>query len=243
MVGLRRNRSGVRAALSRGQGGREQVHEGRGWTVHLHVRRWVHRVLLGAQGHQSSQHLRLAANHTHTNQPVSASRAKPAPYWTGFAISPYILFSLCSNDLCTLDMLLLRYYTELMKDKTASEQIDVIISSYEGWKGQLLIQLREAILQTDSTIFEEVKWKMKTRPNGLPVWSHDGIICFAEIWKDNIKLLFPKGAKLNDPSNQFNARLKSKVIRAIEFKEGTAVNNAALQELVYETIKINSSLA
>jgi hypothetical protein len=81
---------------------------------------------------------------------------------------------------------------------------------------------------------------MANRPEGLPVWSQNGILCFAETWKDNIKLLFPKGAKLKDPRNLFNARLQSKDIRAIEFKEGTGVNHPALKELVEEAVNLNA---
>lgn len=117
-------------------------------------------------------------------------------------------------------------------EKTASEQIDDIISMYGGWKGQLIATLRSIIHHADPEIVEEIKWKMRTRPEGLPVWSRNGIVCFAETWKDNIKLLFPRGASLDDPNNLFNARLQSKDIRAIEFKENDTVNEEALVELI-----------
>lgn len=127
-----------------------------------------------------------------------------------------------------------------MEEKSASRQIDDIIKAYSGWKGELLDELRSVILQTDSVIVEEIKWRMKTRPEGLPVWSQNGIVCFAEIWKDNIKLLFPKGARFDDPNKLFNSRLLSKDIRAIEYKEGAVVNKTALQELINEALKLNS---
>lgn len=126
-----------------------------------------------------------------------------------------------------------------MEEKTASEQIDDIISMHDNWKGQTLSRIRTVIHEADPDVAEEVKWKMKTRPEGLAVWTHNGTLCFAEIWKDNIKLLFPKGAKLDDRNKLFNARLESKEIRAIEFKEGDSIQKVALIELIREAIQIN----
>jgi hypothetical protein len=128
-----------------------------------------------------------------------------------------------------------------MSDKPAPQQIDDIIKQYGGWKGTLLAELRRVIQGADPTITEEVKWKMQSRPEGLPVWSQQGILCFAETWTDNIKLLFPMGAQLKDPQQLFNARLKSKTIRAIEFHEGDAVETAALRALVREALELNAS--
>ncbi len=125
------------------------------------------------------------------------------------------------------------------QDPTAAEQIDAILKMHGGWKGNLLSSLRDTIRQTDPKIYEEIKWKMKNRPEGLPVWSYNGIICFAEIWKDNVKLLFPKGALLKDPKSLFNARLQSKDIRAIEYREGDDVDESGLTELVTEAAKLN----
>lgn len=124
-------------------------------------------------------------------------------------------------------------------DHDIKQQIDNIIQLHSGWKGELLARLRKTILNSNSDIIEEVKWKMATRPEGLPVWSHKGIICFAEIWKDNVKLLFPKGANLKDKDKLFNARLKSATNRAIEFHEGDKINIAALQEMVKEAFTFN----
>lgn len=127
------------------------------------------------------------------------------------------------------------------KDKLATQEIDDIINSHGGWKGEVLSQLRSAIKQADPSVVEEIKWKMKTRPEGLPVWSHSGIVCFAEVWKDNIKLLFPKGAQIKDSKKLFNARLKSKDIRAIEFRDGDGVDGVGLRELVLEAVKLNEA--
>ncbi len=126
-----------------------------------------------------------------------------------------------------------------MKEKSVSEQIDDIIASHSGWKGSLLAELRAAILSADPGITEEIKWRMATRPEGLAVWVCDGIVCFAEIWKENIKLLFPKGAKLRDREQLFNARLKSKDIRAIEFRAGDKVPASEVAALVREAIAVN----
>lgn len=129
-----------------------------------------------------------------------------------------------------------------MKEKSAPEQINDIIKLHGGWKGQIISQIRSVVTKSNPNIFEEVKWKMATRPEGLPVWSYSGIICFAEIWKDNVKLLFPKGAQLKTGANKlFNVRLKSKDIRAIEFREGDKIDETALEELVLEAVKINEN--
>lgn len=128
-----------------------------------------------------------------------------------------------------------------MQDKTASEQIDSIIESYDGWKRSILTQLRKVILDADPNIIEEVKWKTASRPEGLPVWSYNGIVCLTEIWKDNIKLIFFQGYRLTDPDNLFNARLKSATVRAVEFREGDEVNGEAIKELVIEGVKVNSA--
>lgn len=128
-----------------------------------------------------------------------------------------------------------------MPEKSASEQIDEIIKMHSGWKGETLSQLRNLIKRSDPELTEEVKWKMATRPEGLPVWSHDGILCFAEIWKDNVKLLFPKGAQIKDSTKLFNSRLASKTIRAIEFRENGVIVGAELEKLIHQAVKLNTS--
>lgn len=126
-----------------------------------------------------------------------------------------------------------------MKDKSASEQIDDIIKTYGGWKGETLARLRSAITVADPEVVEEIKWKMPTRPEGLPVWSKAGILCYAETWKDNIKLIFSKGVHIKDPKKLFNARLNSTEIRAIEFHEGDGIDDIALKALVAEAVTLN----
>lgn len=128
-----------------------------------------------------------------------------------------------------------------MQERSVSEQIDGIIEKNAGWKGALVAEIRAIILASDSNAIEEVKWRMRTRPEGLAVWSHDGIVCFVEIWKDNVKLLFPKGAVLPDVDSLFNARLKSKDIRAIEFREGDGVQAEPLARLFLSAVRHNSA--
>lgn len=127
-----------------------------------------------------------------------------------------------------------------MTDKSAPEQIDDIIEQYGGWKGDLIKQLRAIITNAAPGVIEEIKWKMATRPEGLPVWTSNGIVCFVETWKDNIKLIFFKGARLADPNRLFNARLKSSTVRAIEFHEGHAPDKGGIQALVHEAVNLNT---
>lgn len=122
---------------------------------------------------------------------------------------------------------------------TDKQQVDEIITLYGGWKGQTLTRFREIIKAADPTVIEEVKWRMKSRPEGLPVWSHDGIICIAETFKDNIKLVFFKGAKMEGLKHHFNARLNSKTDRAIEFHDGDTIDDAVITKIVHEAVRLN----
>jgi hypothetical protein len=89
---------------------------------------------------------------------------------------------------------------------------------------------------------EEVKWKKPSNPMGVPVWSHDGIVCIGEALKNAVRL-FPKGASLKDPKKLFNTRLDSNSVRAIDFFESDAVNEAALKALILEAVRLNMSKA
>jgi hypothetical protein len=125
------------------------------------------------------------------------------------------------------------------REKSASQQIDAIIKETEGWRGRKLAQLRAVIKQADPAIVEEVKWKMPSRPEGVPVWSHAGILCIADTLKNAVRLTFPKGAQLKDPRKLFNTRLESKTVRAIDFHEGDTVNEAALKALILAAVRLN----
>ena len=128
-----------------------------------------------------------------------------------------------------------------MADKFAAQQIDDIIKMPGDWRGAKLAQLRAFIKAADPIVVEDVKWKKPSRPEGVPVWSHDGIICVADTLKHAVRLTFPKGAQLNDPKKLFNARLDSKTVRAIDFHEGDTVDEAAFQALICEAVGLNTS--
>lgn len=127
-----------------------------------------------------------------------------------------------------------------MNEQPASELIDTIISENDGWKGYVVAEIRATILAADPNVVEETKWKMASRPLGWPVWSHDGMVCFVEIWKDNVKLLFPKGAHIAGGAEHFNARLESKDIRALEFHEGDRVDAKMISHLYFEAVTLNT---
>ena len=126
------------------------------------------------------------------------------------------------------------------KEKTASPQIDAIIKEAGDWRGKKLSRLRSLIKKADPVVVEEVKWKKPTKPSGVPVWSHDGIICVADTLKNAVRLTFPKGAQMKDPRKLFNTRLDSKTVRAIDFHEGDTVDEAALKSLILDAIKLNT---
>ena len=126
-------------------------------------------------------------------------------------------------------------------DKTISEQIDAIINEPGDWRSQTLSQLRALIQKADPALVEEVKWKKPSRPMGVPVWSHDGILCVADTLKKAVRLTFPSGAQMKDPKKLFNTRLDSKTVRAIDFHEGDTVDEAALKSLILEAVKLNTS--
>ncbi len=125
------------------------------------------------------------------------------------------------------------------KEKSASQQIDAIIKEPGDWRGKKLSQLRALIKNADPAMVEEVKWKKPSRPSGVPVWSHDGIICVADTLKNAVRLTFPKGAQMKDPKKLFNTRLDSKTVRAIDFHEGDTVNDAALKALILDAVRLN----
>jgi len=128
------------------------------------------------------------------------------------------------------------------KDESASQQIDAIIKKSADWRGKTLSQLRAVIREADPAVVEEVKWKKPSRPEGVPVWSHDGILCVADLLKKAVRLTFPKGAQMKDPRKLFNTRLDSKMVRAIDFYEGGAVDLVALKNLILDAVRQNKSV-
>lgn len=126
------------------------------------------------------------------------------------------------------------------KEKSASQQIDAIIKEPGDWRGKKLSQLRAVIKKADPAIVEEVKWKKPSKPSGVPVWSHAGIVCVADTLKNAVRLTFPKGAQLKDPKKLFNTRLDSNSVRAIDFFEEDVVDVAGLKALILEAARQNA---
>lgn len=124
-------------------------------------------------------------------------------------------------------------------DKTPSQQIDDLVRKELGWKGLILSQMRTVISAADPAVVEEVKWKKPSNPAGVPVWYHNGIVCFGNVLKNAVRLTFPKGAQMSDPTKVFNVRLDSKTVRAVDFHEGDKVNEAALKKLVVLAVELN----
>ena len=123
------------------------------------------------------------------------------------------------------------------KPKAPSELIDARIDELDDWRGEMLARLRALIREADPDVVEEWKWR------GVPVWSHDGLICTGETYKNVVKMTFAKGAALEDPSGLFNASLEGNTRRAIDFREGEKVNEAALKRLVRAAVTLNTSKA
>jgi len=127
------------------------------------------------------------------------------------------------------------------KGRTPSRLTDARIKGRDDWRVKTLSQLRVLIKEADPTAFEEVKWRKPTNPKGVPVWSHDGIICTGGILKDAVRLTFLKGAQLKDPKKLFNASLQGNALRAIDFHKGDTVDEASLKALVLEAVALNMS--
>lgn len=123
--------------------------------------------------------------------------------------------------------------------QSPSQEIDNIVRQAGGWKGEMLGRLRAVILGADPAAVEEVKWKKPSNPLGVPVWSHDGILCVADTLKNAVRLTFPNGAQMQDPKRLFNTRLDSKTVRAIDFRAGETVDEGALGALVRAAAKLN----
>lgn len=120
--------------------------------------------------------------------------------------------------------------------ESASRLIDERIQDLADWRGEMLSRLREVIHQADPEVVEEWKW-------GIPVWSHDGLICTGETYKSVVKMTFAKGASLDDPAHLFNSSLEGRVRRAIDFRQGEKINEKALKSLIRTAVAFNSSLA
>jgi hypothetical protein len=119
--------------------------------------------------------------------------------------------------------------------KSPSQLIDARIDELGGWRGEMLGRLRALVKQADPEVVEEWKWR------GVPVWSHDGLICTGETYKSVVKMTFAKGAALDDPSGLFNASLDGNTRRAIDFHEGARIDEKALKAMVRAAVALNKS--
>ena len=123
------------------------------------------------------------------------------------------------------------------KGKSPSQLIDARIKELDDWRGKTLSHVRALIKQADPEVVEEWKWR------GVPVWSHDGIICTGEAYKSVVKLTFLRGASLKDPSGLFNSSLEGNARRAIDFHEGDAIDEDAFKTLIRAAAAVNRSSA
>ncbi|HJR82624.1 MAG TPA: DUF1801 domain-containing protein [Sphingomicrobium sp.] len=126
-----------------------------------------------------------------------------------------------------------------MPDESESALIDSKIQSMGDWRGGVLARMRRLILEADPEVVEEVKWRKPSNPSGVPTWSHDGIICTGETYRDKVKLTFARGASLDDPSKLFNASLDAGTRRAIDIREGEKLDEGAFKALVREAVAVN----
>jgi hypothetical protein len=126
---------------------------------------------------------------------------------------------------------------ESQAEKSPSQMIDEKIGALGDWRGKTLSKIRALIRQADPAVVEEWKWR------GVPVWSHNGIICTGETYKAVVKMTFAKGAALDDPSGLFNASLDGNTRRAIDIREGEAIDEEALKALVRSAMALNASRA
>jgi hypothetical protein len=125
--------------------------------------------------------------------------------------------------------------TGSQEGESPSQLIDARIKELDDWRGEMLSRLRALIRDADPEVVEEWKWR------GVPVWSHDGIICTGETYKSIVKMTFAKGASLEDPSGLFNSSLEGNTRRAIDFHEGEKINEKALKSLVRAAVTLNKS--
>lgn len=127
------------------------------------------------------------------------------------------------------------------KIEPASAKITERIQNLGDWRGETLAHLRQLIHDADPGIQEEWKWAKPKSP-GVPIWSHDGIVCTGESYKQVVKLTFARGASLNDPKKLFNSSLEGNVRRAIDLREGEKINEAAFKQLIRAAVAENSAV-
>ena len=127
--------------------------------------------------------------------------------------------------------------SESQTSKSPSQLIVARIKELGDWRGKMLSKLRKLIKQADPEVVEEWKWR------GVPVWSHDGLICTGETYRNVVKMTFAKGASLEDPSRLFNSSLEGNTRRAIDVHEGEKIDEEALKALIRAAVTLNASRA
>ena len=129
-----------------------------------------------------------------------------------------------------------------MDEKTASQEIDERIAGMDDWRGETLGRVRALIRKADPEVVEEVKWRKPSNAmSGVPVWSHDGLLCTGETYRDKVKLTFAKGASLDDPSGLFNSSLEGGTRRAIDLHRGDELDEKAFTALIRSAVALNAA--
>ena len=123
----------------------------------------------------------------------------------------------------------------------ATALIDAKLAALGDWRGAALRRMRDLIRLAEPGVVEEVKWRKPTNPHGVPVWSHGGIVCTGETYRDKIKLTFARGASVPDPAGLFNSSLDAGVRRAIDIREGEEVDAEAFTALVRAAVAVNGA--
>ena len=123
----------------------------------------------------------------------------------------------------------------------AGPAVDAIIEGLDGWRGAMLARLRSLIHAADPDVIEEVKWRKPSNPAGVPVWSHAGILCTGEAYRDKVKLTFARGALVADPSGLFNASLDGNARRAIDIGPDMRIDDAAFMALIRAAVAVNTA--
>ena len=124
---------------------------------------------------------------------------------------------------------------------SASRAIGPREDELEDWPKERLVEIRRIIHEAAPEVVEARKWRLPSRPRGLPVWSHGGIMCVGDSLKNRVRLTFPKGASLRDPKGLFNARLDSRTMRAIDIPDGEPIHEGALKELIRRAAAFNAA--
>jgi hypothetical protein len=122
---------------------------------------------------------------------------------------------------------------------TASEEIDAKLAGLKDWRGAALARIRRLIREADPEVVEQIQWRKPSNPSGVPTWSHAGLICTGEVYKDKVKLTFARGAALEDPKGLFNSGFGGGTRRAIDIQESGELDEAAFKGLIGEAIAAN----